>query len=175
MIGASNSLITMQLIEGSNQMDYLLVLLDFHYYFPSQMIWAHHWKVTTLCTRSLIAFACGWYVVTCSLFVCNAIIVLHTHLFELTVGVNPILKDNKLRSWVTYQPGVMKQILDRCCWLICGFNNFKPTSGWIYHCECKQMKRKCVLDVVLIVNGHTRPTQTMTQGSDSAILGGRKS
>jgi hypothetical protein len=26
MIGASNSLVTMQLIEGSNQMDYLLVL-----------------------------------------------------------------------------------------------------------------------------------------------------
>jgi hypothetical protein len=40
MIGASNSLVTMQLIEGSNQMDYLLVLLDFHdcFHFPSQMI-----------------------------------------------------------------------------------------------------------------------------------------
>jgi hypothetical protein len=29
MIGASNSIVTMQLIEGSNQMDYLLDLLDF--------------------------------------------------------------------------------------------------------------------------------------------------
>jgi hypothetical protein len=38
MIGASNRLITMQLIEGSNQMDYLLVLLGFHDCFPSQMI-----------------------------------------------------------------------------------------------------------------------------------------
>jgi hypothetical protein len=38
MIGASNSLVNMQLIEGSNQTDYLLVLLDFHDYFPSQMI-----------------------------------------------------------------------------------------------------------------------------------------
>jgi hypothetical protein len=42
MIGASNSLVTMQLIEGSNQMDYLLalVLLDFHdcFHFPIQMI-----------------------------------------------------------------------------------------------------------------------------------------
>jgi hypothetical protein len=40
MIGASNSLETMQLIEGSNQMDYLLVLLDFLdcFHFPSQMI-----------------------------------------------------------------------------------------------------------------------------------------
>jgi hypothetical protein len=38
MIGASNSLESMQLIEGSNQMDYLLVLLDFDDYFPSQTI-----------------------------------------------------------------------------------------------------------------------------------------
>jgi hypothetical protein len=40
MIGASNSLVTMQLIEGSNQMDYLVVLLDFDdcFHFPSQMI-----------------------------------------------------------------------------------------------------------------------------------------
>jgi hypothetical protein len=38
MIGASNSLVIMQMIEGSNQMDYLLVILDFHDYFPSQMI-----------------------------------------------------------------------------------------------------------------------------------------
>jgi hypothetical protein len=39
MIGAFNSLATVQLIEGSNQMDYLiLVLLDFHDYFPIQII-----------------------------------------------------------------------------------------------------------------------------------------
>jgi hypothetical protein len=38
MDGASNSLVTMQLIEGSNQMDYLLVILDFYDYLPSQMI-----------------------------------------------------------------------------------------------------------------------------------------
>jgi hypothetical protein len=38
MIGASNRLVTMQLIEGSNQMDYLVVLLDFDDCFPSQMI-----------------------------------------------------------------------------------------------------------------------------------------
>jgi hypothetical protein len=64
MIGASNRLVTMQLIEGSNQMDYLLVLLDFHDCFPSQMIWTCHWQTTTLCTRSMIAFACGlWLVV----------------------------------------------------------------------------------------------------------------
>jgi hypothetical protein len=38
MIGASNSLVTMQLIEGSNQMDYLLIFLDFHDSFPIQVI-----------------------------------------------------------------------------------------------------------------------------------------
>jgi hypothetical protein len=40
MIGASNSLVTMQLIEESNQMVYLLVLLEIHncFHFPSQMI-----------------------------------------------------------------------------------------------------------------------------------------
>jgi hypothetical protein len=38
VISASNSLVTMQLIEGSNQMDYLIILLDFHDCFPNQMI-----------------------------------------------------------------------------------------------------------------------------------------
>jgi hypothetical protein len=35
--GASNSLVTMQLIEGGNQMDYILVFLDFHDYFHFQI------------------------------------------------------------------------------------------------------------------------------------------
>jgi hypothetical protein len=38
MIGASNSIGTIQLIEGSNQMDHLLVIIDFHDYFPIQKI-----------------------------------------------------------------------------------------------------------------------------------------
>jgi hypothetical protein len=38
MIGASNSIVTMQLIEGSNQLDYLFIVVYFHDYFPSQMI-----------------------------------------------------------------------------------------------------------------------------------------
>jgi hypothetical protein len=38
VIRASKFFVTMQLIEGSNQMDYLLILLDFDDYFPSQMI-----------------------------------------------------------------------------------------------------------------------------------------
>jgi hypothetical protein len=42
MIGASNSVVTMQWIEVINQMDYLLVLLDFHDCFPSQMIWPYN-------------------------------------------------------------------------------------------------------------------------------------
>jgi hypothetical protein len=35
-------LLIMQLTKGSHQMDYLLILLDFHYCFPSQMIKACH-------------------------------------------------------------------------------------------------------------------------------------
>jgi hypothetical protein len=66
-----------------------------------------------------------------------------------------------------------KSCLDGCCWLICSFNNFKPTSVdcWIYHCECKQ--RVCFGWYPFCKwNGPTRSTQTMTQGSDSANLGG---
>jgi hypothetical protein len=97
-------------------------------------------SLTTLCAYSMIAFACVYIVVTCSWFGLNAIIVLFKNLFELTFesAYTPIIKYNKLRSRVTCQPGVMKQILDGCCWLICGFDNFKPAIGWIYHCDCKQ-------------------------------------
>jgi hypothetical protein len=79
----------------------------------------------------MIAFACIILVVTYSWFGFNAIIVLHTHLFELTFEFTPttIVKYNKLRSGVTCQPGVMKQILGGCCWLIFYFENFKPTSA----------------------------------------------
>jgi hypothetical protein len=65
----------------------------------------------------MIAFAYGLMVVTYSWFGFNAIIVLHTHLFELTFEFAniPILNDNKLRSRVMCQPGVIKQILDGCC------------------------------------------------------------
>jgi hypothetical protein len=38
VISTSNGMETMQLIEGSNNVDYLLILLEFHDYFPSQMI-----------------------------------------------------------------------------------------------------------------------------------------
>jgi hypothetical protein len=61
----------------------------------------------------MIAFACELMGMTCSWFGFNAIIV--THLFELTFEFAPIVKDNKLKSRVTCQPGVMKQILDGCC------------------------------------------------------------
>jgi hypothetical protein len=65
----------------------------------------------------MIAFVCVVFVVTGGWFGFNAIIILHTHLFELTFEFDPIVKDkdNKLRLWVTCQPGVMKQILDGCC------------------------------------------------------------
>jgi hypothetical protein len=170
-IGASNNLVTIRLIEGSNQMDYLVVLLDFHdcFDFLSQIIWAYHWQTTTLCTRSMIAFACAWMVVTCSWFGFNAIIV--THLFELTFDFAyiTIVKNKKLRSRVTCQPGIIKQILDRCCWRICGFNNFKLASGWIYHCECKQ--RVCFGWCPYCKwIGPTRSTQTMNRGLYQILL-----
>jgi hypothetical protein len=67
----------------------------------------------------MIAFACGMLVETCSWFGFNAIIVFHTHLFELMFELAhaPIVIDNKLRSRVMCQLGVMKEILDEsgCC------------------------------------------------------------
>jgi hypothetical protein len=108
-------------------MNYLLVVLDFHDYFPSQIIWACHWQLSVLVQWLHLLVVCWlWLVVT--------------HLFELTFEFAPIVRDNKLRSRVTCQPGVMKQILDGCCWLIFGFDTFNPASvwWWIYHCECKQ-------------------------------------
>jgi hypothetical protein len=64
----------------------------------------------SLCTLSVIVFACVNLVVTYSWFGFNAIIV--THLFELTFELAVIVSDNILRLRVTCQPGVMKQILD---------------------------------------------------------------
>jgi hypothetical protein len=129
------------------------------------MIWEYHLQLITLCTRSMIAFACGWYVVTCSWFGFNAIII--THLLELTFkyAYFPNVKENELRSRVTCQPGVMKQILDGCYCLICGFDNFKPTSAWIFHCDCK--KRVFIGCCPYCKwSGPTRSTQTMSQGSN---------
>jgi hypothetical protein len=67
----------------------------------------------------MIAFACGLLllVVTCSWFGFDSIIFLDTYNFELTIKFTSIIKDNKLRLRVTYQPeiGVMKQILDGFC------------------------------------------------------------
>jgi hypothetical protein len=65
----------------------------------------------------MIVLACGRYIVTSSWFGFDAIAVLQTYLFELKCEFahNPIVKDNKLRLQVTYQQGIMKQILDRCC------------------------------------------------------------
>jgi hypothetical protein len=143
------------------------------------MIWACHWQPSTLCTRSMIAFACGVMVVTCSWFGFNAIIV--THLLELTFEFAPIVKDNKLSSWVMCQPGVMKQILDGCYWFVCVFENIKPScvllldlSLWVQAEE----KRVCfgVLAGVLIVNGVVLPDLHRPWArdtvSDSATLGG---
>jgi hypothetical protein len=70
------------------------------------------------------------------------------------------------------QPGIMKQIMDGSGRLTSSFDNLKSFGGWIYHSECKQ--RVCVLGGVFIVKGPTRSTQTMTQVSDSSVLGGKR-
>jgi hypothetical protein len=62
----------------------------------------------------MIAFACELYIVTCSWFGFNAIIVFQTNLFELTFEFASfsIVKDNRLRSRVTCQQVDVKQVLD---------------------------------------------------------------
>ena len=64
--------------------------------------------------------------------------VIIAHLLKLTLEVAPIVKDNKLRTRILRQPGIMKQILDGSGQFISGFNNLKPSCGWIYHSECQQ-------------------------------------
>jgi hypothetical protein len=73
----------------------------------------------------MIAFSCGLMVLTCIWFDFNVIV---THFLELMLEFAhyPIVKDKKLRLQVTWQSGIMKQILDGCCWLICGIDNFVP-------------------------------------------------
>jgi hypothetical protein len=118
MIGASTNLVSMQLIEGSKPQSNGLSSC------VSRCSWLFSksndlsMSLTTLYTCSMIAFACEWKIVTCSWFGFNTIIVLDTHLLEFTFesAHTPIVKDNKLRLWVTCQPSVMKQILDGCCW-----------------------------------------------------------
>jgi hypothetical protein len=58
VICASNSIITMKLIEVVNQMDHVLILLDFDdcFSFQIQMIWVYHWQYVTLFTRLMFAF-----------------------------------------------------------------------------------------------------------------------
>jgi hypothetical protein len=48
--------------------------------------------------------------VTCGVHGTNIIII--SHLFELTFEVNPTVKYNKLKSRDTFQPYIMKQVLD---------------------------------------------------------------
>jgi hypothetical protein len=107
----------------------------------------------------MISFACGWYVVTFSWFGFDAIIVLHTHLFELTFEVAPIVKGNKLRLRVTCLSGVMKKSwMDVADLFVALTISNQPVSGSII----VSASRECVLAGVLIVNGPTRSTKTMT-------------
>jgi hypothetical protein len=105
---------------------------------------------------------------TSSWFGHDAIIV--AYLLKLTFEFTSIVKGNKLRTRVLRQPAVMELILNRGSQSIIGFNNLKPSCGWIYHSECKQR----VLSGVFIVKGPARSAQTMNQRSDSAVLEGGK-
>jgi hypothetical protein len=69
------------------------------------------------------------------------------------------------------QSGIMKQILDgvtalELAWTISNY----PMAGSII----VRTSRESVLRGVLIVKGPTRSTHTMTQGSDSAVLGDKR-
>jgi hypothetical protein len=108
----------MQLIEGSNQIDNLLV---FSYIF---MIVSKSNDLSISLTIQNFVYSfndciCLWIdmVVGLSWIGFDAIIV--TRLFELTLELadTSIVKDNKLRSRIMCQPltGVMKRILDGCC------------------------------------------------------------
>jgi hypothetical protein len=101
------------------------------------------------------------WVVTCSWFGFNAMIV--THLFELTIEFShtPIVKDNKLRLQVTFQPGVMKKSwMDVAALLVASTISNQPVARSIIVSASKEY----VLAGVPIVNVPTISTYTMTQG-----------
>jgi hypothetical protein len=116
---------------------------------------------------------CFW-VVTFSCFSFNAIIVIH--LLELTFEFShtPSFNDNKFRSRVTWQPGVIKQILDGCCWLICDFDNFKPTSDVLLDLLLWVQAESVFWLVSLLWMDPPDPHKPWHRDtmSDSAILGG---
>jgi hypothetical protein len=83
MIGDSNNLVTMKLVEGSNHIDYILFLLSSLLFSKSIEM---RILLKTFCTSSMIAFACGWYVVTCSWFGFNVIIVIYVHFLNKSLN-----------------------------------------------------------------------------------------
>jgi hypothetical protein len=100
-------------------------------------------------------------IVTSSRFGNIAIVIVH--FLELTFKFTSIVKDNKLRTGITRQPVVMKRVLEwygrfrYCLWQ-------SQTILWLY-----LLKWGLEESLSWVVS-----TQTMTQGSDSAILGGSK-
>jgi hypothetical protein len=107
--------------------------------------------LTTLCTRSMIAFACELMVVTYSWFGFNVIVIFHTKFFKLTFKYSHIFKDNKLRSLITCQPGATRKIwVDVadlfvtltisneymvCCWLYLYELKHRMCFGWCAYCK----------------------------------------
>jgi hypothetical protein len=112
-------------------------------------------------------------VVICSWFEFNFITI--THLFELKFefACSPIVNHNKLRLQITCQPGVIKQILDECCWFICGFDSFKPTCGVLLVLSLWVKTESVFFMVSLLEMEGTHQMHTYHDpGSDSNILGG---
>jgi hypothetical protein len=87
--------------------------------------------------QTRISSFCGLLVVTCSWFGFNAIIVLYTHLLELTFEFTciSIVKDNELRLWVLWNKSWMN-VADLFVFLT--ISNQPVLHCWIYHCEWKQ-------------------------------------
>jgi hypothetical protein len=58
------------------------------------------------------------------------------------------------------QPVIMKQIrMDIAALFVALTISNQPVADfWIYHCECKQRIRECIMDGVLIVNEPIRYT-----------------
>jgi hypothetical protein len=74
MIYASNISVAMQFIGGSNQADYLILLLYFHDCFPNWKIWAYERKFWKL--SQLLPF-CVWMIVTCYMGHLNVLLDFH--------------------------------------------------------------------------------------------------
>jgi hypothetical protein len=138
-----------------------------------QVKWSEHIiDSTQLCVlaQSLHLLLLCWLWVVVGLALVPWLYCLHICLnSSLNSLLYSIVKDNKLRSRVMCQSGIMKlwnkSWMDVAGLFVASTISNKPVlCWWIYHCEYKQEHRECALDGVHIVNGPTRSIQIMIQG-----------